>query len=200
MNKTIFQSLLAAAAIAAVSGPASAALVELRWVTTVQSVSGGLPGVVGETLTTIIRVDNGASSLTSQTWNDTDFVSYRQEGSSGWWFESSEINLGASSGFFSTDATDDVVAAGNWQDSFPTGAVTTSWLGATLGGWWNNGRNETSCVDVPRDCVFATNVGDNLLGSSWSASLVGDQVPEPTSWALLAAALAGLGVARRNRR
>lgn len=193
------RNALAAAAVAVLASHSQAAVVTLTWVTTTAP-GTSIPGSsVGETYTTTIRVDNGGSSILSQSWDEGDFLSFRQEGSSGWWIESTEINLGFSSGAFSTDATGAVVTAGNWQDSFPTGTLMTSWAGAQLGGWWNNGRNETSCLAGATVCVWAENVASNIVGRSWTAALEATAVPAPASLALVGLALVAGGMAGRRR-
>jgi hypothetical protein len=170
-------------------------IVALTWFTTVSSASGAHPGIVGETLKTTILVDNGGSSLFSQTWNPTDFISYRADGGSGWFFEGYDINL-ASSGTFSTDAAGNVITAGQWFGNWPNDNVLTSWDGATLGGWWNNGNNEVHAASTNFAGLFATNVAENQLGSSWNAAFA---IPEPGSVIMLGLVAFGCAV-RRNRR
>ncbi len=199
--------ILGLLALVLVAGQAQASIIELKWITTVSAVSGGShPGTVGETLTTTILVDNGGSSISDQTWSASDFVSYRQAGASGWFFESAvpadflEVIDGS---FFSTDAAGNVVTAGNWASGYDpdnplTTAVKTSWAGLANGAWWNNGYLETSCDFDSDDCVEALDVELNILGSSWTASLVGSSVPEPGPLALFGLGLAALSL--RNRR
>lgn len=190
--RKILMALAFGAWLCSSSGLAQADVVEFTWVTTVSSASGNHPGVAGEQMTTTIRVDNGGNSLLSQFWTTADFVSYRAEGASGWFFEGYFAQGG---GVFSTDAAGNVLTVGNWSGNWPNENVVTSW-GATLGGWWNNGFNEVHAVDSPFGGVFADNVGDNLLASSWSASFAG--IPEPGSFAALAGLL--LFVASRRSR
>ena len=208
MNSKIPAGLLA---LLLTAGQAQASIIELKWITTVSAVSGGShPGAVGETLTTTILVDNGGSSISDQTWYASDFVSYRQAGASGWFFESSvpaDFLEVISDSFFSTDATGNVVTAGNWASGYDldnplTSAVNTSWAGLANGAWWNNGFNQTSCVfneDSDDDCVEALDVELNISGSSWTASLVGSSVPEPGPLALFGVGLAGLAMRRRRQ-
>ncbi len=200
--------ILGLLALVLVAGQAQASIIELKWVTTVSAVSGNFPATPGETLTTTILVDNGGSSISDQTWDASHFVSYRQEGDSGWFFESAvpasylEVLLDS---YFSTDAAGNVVTAGNWASGYDpenplTTAVNTSWAGwLTNGAWWNNGINETSCDFDSDDCVEAVDANENILGSSWTASLVGSSVPEPGPLALFGVGLAGLALRRRRQ-
>jgi hypothetical protein len=198
LKKTAYLIAIAAA-LGLSAGHALANVVDLQWTTTVLSVEGAHPAIVGETLITTIEVNNGGSSVASQTWSASDFVSYREEGP-GWFFESTDIDA-SSSGVFSTDAAGVVLTAGTWfDDIFPPDPVNTSWAGATLGGWWNNGYNATSCVADPSACVNANNVRANLDGASWTASLAEAQVPEPTSLLLFGTGLGLIGLAAWRRR
>lgn len=201
MNSNL-RSILSVAAFAALAGSAQGAVVTLQWVTTIAAPTTVPGSVVGESYTTTIRVDNGGSSVLSQTWTAANFLSFRQEGASGWWFESTEINLNPSLTFgaFSTDALGTMLTAGNWGTFDLNFNVLTSWAGAELGGWWNNGNNATSCAVGILNCVRANNVNANVIGSSWTAALEsGASVPEPASFALVGMALLAAGMASRRR-
>ena len=181
-------------------GTANAVPIGLSWTTTVSDLTGSVPGVVGEEILTTFTVDNGGTSLLSQTWDMSDFLSYRIEGASGWWIESSFIDTSSGSGAFSTDALGAVVTAGTWYGGyFIPATITTSWAGVLSGGWWNNGNNEVVCSSSATDCVWADNVGENLIGSSWTASMIESSVPEPATLSLLGLGLIGFGFARRRK-
>ena len=186
--------LVGAAAALLFSITANAAPIQLQWTTTAQDFTGSIPGVNGEEITTTFTVDNGGTSTLSQTWDVSDFLSYRIEGASGWWIESDFISVSSSNGF-STDALGSVVTAGTWFSDYPS-AITTSWAGDINGGWWNNGNNEVVC-STSIDCVYANNVNENIIGSNWTATTV--DAPEPASFALLSLGLAGISLSRRRK-
>ncbi len=195
--KSILKPICCAALLFVAASQASAAVVQLTWVTTVQQLGGNAPSVVGEQLTTIISVDNGGSSLASQSWSSANFLSYRQEGASGWFIESTD--LGFASGNFSTDAAGVVNSAATWNGLYPSGTVNTSWAGLVSGGWWNNGNNQTSCT-ADGDCIWASNVGANQSAASWTASFDNGAVPvsEPGVFALMGLGLLGLAASRKR--
>jgi len=182
-----------------IAGTANADLFELRWTTTASALTGAIPGVVGEGITTIFTVDNGGASSLSQMWGSSDYVSYRVEGTSGWWMESNFINTGTSLGGFSTDGAGSVTTAGTWYGGWPSATVTTSWAGVQNGGWWNNGKNEVACTASAADCVWAIDVSDNLIGSSWTVTNVAAPVPEPEIYAMLGMGLGFIGWVRRKK-
>lgn len=194
-----------AAALAAsllLSLPAAAVPVEFLWTTTASQFTGNTPGSVGETITTILTFDNGGTSTASQTFGAGDFVSYRIEGESGWYAESS--NLVDSSGSFSTDASSMVTSVMRVTDGgyFANLDVTTSWSGAQQGGWWNNGFNQVFCTTPGSgfDCVWADDVSGNQNPANWTARM-GDiaPVPLPAGGLLLVAGLGGLALFRRRK-
>lgn len=195
--KSILKPICCAALLLVTASQASATVVQLTWVTTVMQATGAAPGVVGEQLTTIISVDNGGNSLASQNWSAATFLSYRQQGASGWFIESTD--LGATSGLFSTNAAGVVSSAGNWRGLYPSGTVNTSWAGLQSGGWWNNGANQTSCTQS-LDCIWANNVSGNLQAASWTASFAQVAVPvsEPGVFALMGLGLLGLAASRKR--
>lgn len=178
--------------------PIHAATVDLTWATTVQSFDGtAIPGTIGEQITTTFEVNNGSASTLSQSWSASDFISYRIQGASGWWIESTFISTSDSSGLFSTNSLGGVISAGDWFGGWPTASITTSWGGVMPGGWWNNGGNQVACNGSAIDCVWANNVQDNLIGSSWNASLE-TSIPEPATVTLIGLGFAGMAYRRRR--
>ena len=189
------KALLLGAMLACCAGAAEAAPVSLTWNTTSSGIYGGWPGTVGEAVTVTFVVDNGGTSTLSQSWASTDFVSYAVTGASGWSF-SSTAAPNTVSGAFSTDALGAVTGAGNWSRS-PAGPVAASWTTVNTGYWFNNAQNGIAYVGAGYEQgLTVDNVGNNLIGASWTAALV--SVPEPTSLALLGAGLLGLGFGRRR--
>ena len=182
-----------------IAGTANAGPIELDWSSTAASFTGSFPSVPGEAITTTFTVDNGGSSSLSQYWTEDDFVSYRMEGSSGWWFESIFIDTLSSTGQFSTDALGDVITAGNWFGGYSSAIISTSWSGVINGGWWNNGTNEVVCT-ADSGCVLVVNVLGNVSGSSWSAPASSSiSVTAPTSLVMLGLGLIGVSFSRKNK-
>ena len=180
-------------------GLANATLIDLQWDTTVSTVYGLHPAIVGETITTTIRVDNGDINGLGQIWNTGDFIKYRVDGASGWWFESVGALGGGSTGAFSTDASGVVISVGNWSDFTSTSTATTSWSGAVVGGWWNNGYNGIHGAGTDlTDYLKVNNVSDNLVASNWSVNSV-NTVSEPSAIVLMLLSLAGLSFACRRK-
>jgi hypothetical protein len=131
----------AALAAAMSASMASAAPVQLTWGTTVLAISGtakAIPATVGEALTTTITVDNGGADVLSQSWGQTDFLSYRIEGASGWWAEIAWVSSWG--GAFTTDGAGSVTAAANFKQ-VGYESMMTSWNGADDAWFWNNGGN-----------------------------------------------------------
>jgi hypothetical protein len=175
---------------------AHAGLIELTWSTSLQSSTNWAPSsTVGENLNVIFTLDNGSNSLINQTWQVTDFVSYSVEGGSGWSVTSNYIDLG-SSGVFSTDISGLVSSVGNWYnwDYSNTEEGMMSWrAGPDNLAWWNNGANGIAMGTDSSDAYLTVNnVSQNQLASSWSATIVQTEVPEPSTLAIFALAMIGL--------
>ncbi len=146
-------------------------------------------------------VDNGGSSIQSQTWNGTDMVSYTITGTSGWSF-SSTTKPTFDYVDFVTDSSGAVTTAANWSD-FPGGPITTSWAGSATGSYANTGSNFIGYESGFSYCLSVDNVAQNQVGSSWTATVDPAPVPEidPASFGTaLALVLGALGLAERKRR
>ena len=190
MKKSIIAFSLATVFI--LNTQSQAAAVALTWNTTVSDFSGSWPTAVGEAVTVTFVVDNGGSSIQSQTWNGTDMVSYTITGTSGWSFATTTTpNFDYVD--FVTDSSGAVTTAANWG-IFPAGPITTSWAGSGTGIYSNTGSNFIAYDSGFNYTLSVANVGQNQVGSSWTAAVV----PEPSSLGLLALGSAGL-VARRKR-
>lgn len=182
-----------------VNNLASAGMIELTWGTSLQSSSNWAPSsTVGENLNIIFTVDNGSNSLINQTWQVSDFVSYRIEGESGWSVLSNYIDL-TSTGIFSTDNNGLVNSAGNWFNfSSQPDEGTMSWrAGPSNVAWWNNGINGIAMgTNSSAEYLSVNNVSQNLLASSWKAAVAQTEVPEPSTLAIFALGIIGLASRR----
>jgi hypothetical protein len=192
--------IIMAAGMLLLAGSANAALVELKWTTTVQAVVGEHPGISGESIITTVQVDNGGTDIYSQYYDVSNFVKFRIDGASGWWFESYTID-NSLVGRFATDAVGDVVETGAWEDE--TAVVNSSYISANSpGDWYLDGINYitgtvsggvTTWLDV-------NNPNENLNFSNWTASAASTTpVTEPSVFALFGLGLVGIGFARRRR-
>jgi hypothetical protein len=195
MRNGIFAGAALAASMSA--SMASAAPVQLAWVTTVSSISGtAIPATVGEALTTTITVDNGGAGVLSQSWGETDFLSYRIEGASGWWAEIDSVDEW--SGAFTTDGAGDVTAAATFQQANSSVSMMNSWSGADSGAFWNDAFNGVFYME-DGNRISAANVSGNIVGSNWTAAAVTAPVPLPGALPLMLAAAGALFAIRRRR-
>jgi hypothetical protein len=183
-------------AVAMSASMASAAPVQLTWVTTVSDIIGAaIPATVGEALTTTITVDNRGAGVLSQSWGQVDVLSYRIEGATGWWAEIASVSRW--SGAFTTDGAGGVTAAADFEQQ-PSVSMMTSWSGADNAMFWNNDSNSVFFTDSD-DGIDAANVLDNVVGSSWTAAAVTAPVPLPGALPLMLAAAGALFAIRRRR-
>jgi hypothetical protein len=188
--------IIMAAGMLLLAGSANAALVELKWTTTVQQVGGEHPGIIGESIITTVQVDNGGTDIASQNYDVSNFVKFRIDGASGWWFESYTINT--SSGNFATDPQGNVAEVGLWISE--SRSVSTNYIGETLGSWYLDGINGFSYSDDGDTNLFVSNPGENIIADSWTASAASTTpVTEPSVFALFGLGLVGIGFARRRR-
>ena len=194
---------LAMIVIATVIGMAAARVeatpVSLTWNTTVSAFSGSWPTTVGEAVAVTFVVDNGGSSIQSQTWNGTDMVSYTISGASGWSF-SSTTTPNFDYVDFATDSSGAVTTAANWG-IFPGGPITTSWAGSGTGIYSNTGSNFIGYESSFSYWLSVDNVGQNQVGSSWAATIAAVPEIDPASFgSALSLVLGALGLAERKRR
>ncbi len=208
MKKKLLAFFVTGLLMFAMLGSANAIPVEFQWTTTVKSVYGEFDdhGLTypGEKITTYIIVDNGGSSNLSQSWSTDNFLSYRIEGESGWWIETSEISDNPLSNF-TTDAFGNVDEVGYWE--LISGLFTTSFfpiVGDFMGSWQNTGSNELLRMNSPEGYIRVADVDENQKGSNWTAIIIDSPpaapVPEPTTMLLFGIGLAGLAGTRRRKK
>jgi hypothetical protein len=174
---------------------ASAAPVQLAWVTTVSDIIGtAIPATAGEAFTTTITVDNGGAGVLSQSWGETDFLSYRIEGASGWWAEIDSVD--SWSGAFTTDGAGGVTAAATFRENDYV-SMMNSWSGADVGVFYNDAANGVFYT-IDGISIEADNVEYNTDGSSWTATSVAAPVPLPGALPLMLAAAGALFAIRRR--
>ncbi len=168
---------------------ANAVPVQMTAVTTLNHSKTDIPGTtMGDTLTILVIVDNGGTSLLSQSWTVLNIVSGRVDVGTYTAFYTSSFSAGSG---FTTDAAGLLTTAvfadlvGDVSDTFGTSAV---------GALFNDAVRDTQerltrfgdAVDQPNG---------NL--SLWSVAFV--SVPEPGTLGLIGAGLIGIGLARRRR-
>jgi hypothetical protein len=190
--------IFAGAALAAFmsASMASAAPVQLTWVTTVSAIIGtAIPATVGEEFTTTITVNNGVAGVLSQSWGQVDFRSYRIEGASGWWAEIASANVWT--GAFETDGAGVVTAAASFREPALV-SMTNSW-GSADNAQFNNDSFNGVFYTTGFDGIFAANVRGNIVASNWTAAAVTAPVPLPGALPLMLAAAGALFAIRRRR-
>lgn len=163
--------------------------VQMTAVTTLNDSQTDIPGTtMGDTLTISVIVDNGGTSLLSQSWTVLNIVSGRVDVGTYAAFYTSSFFAGSG---FTTDAAGLLTTAvfadlvGDVSDTFGTSAV---------GALFNDAVRDTQ----ERLTRFGDDVDQpNRNLSLWSAAFV--SVPEPGTLVLLGAGLIGLCMARRSR-
>jgi MYXO-CTERM domain-containing protein len=181
---------------------AQAAVVRLSWNTTVPSLGGPLSSYLarGEAWTLTLLVDNGGTTLNSQTWTAANFVGIEGLSADGDTFYSAAAPNDVS-GNFQTDAAGVVIAVPARWNSFSSGPATITEAGSapvssTLARWYVNGVNGVLYPDSSNSWQ-ATNVTGMRTPANWTASFAA--VPEPGSAVLGLSSLAALSFRRRRR-
>ena len=161
--------------------------------------------IVGDTAVITYQLDNGGSSLLSQTWNATDVVSVTfnfGDGAHVTTFNPNGVGgngLSATTGSFVTHDSGQLTAVpSNWYDDSNVNVVSTNST-QTPSGWFVNGTNSVYYTDNFGKWVSLTNVAGNVDPANWTIQPAQIQTtPEPgTVLGLLA--VGSLGLLARKR-
>ncbi|MCZ8358786.1 MAG: PEP-CTERM sorting domain-containing protein [Microcystis sp. LE19-388.1G] len=182
--------------------PAHAAIFTATYTDTVSSAS--VDNVTsGNTAVITYQLDNGGSSLLSQTWNATDIVSVTFNFGNGAHVTTFDPNgvggdgLSTTTGSFVTNASGQLTAVpSNWSDDSNLNVVSTNST-QTPFSWFVNGGNGVYYTD--NGDVSLTNVAGNIVAANWTIQPAQTQTtPEPgTVLGLLA--VGSLGLLARKR-
>ncbi|BCU10348.1 PEP-CTERM sorting domain-containing protein [Microcystis aeruginosa] len=188
--------------------PAHAAIFTATYTDTVASPTS-LPLVdnvsVGDTAVITYQLDNGGTSLLSQTWNATDIVTVTFNFGNGAHVTTFDPNgvggdgLSATTGSFVTNASGQLTAVpSGWYDNTNVNVVSTNST-QTPSGWIVNGFNGVYYTNNFNNAVRLTNVAGNIDPANWTIQPAQTQTtPEPgTLLGLLA--VGSLGVLARKR-
>jgi len=189
-------ALLSAAGLLAaslVAGSAQAALFNAVWNGTVSS-SDVAAITAGDSAAITLALDNGGSSLASQTWAmaDLQFVTF-EFGTTQTTFIApfgGGVDLGI--GSFTTDADGVLTAVLSFWADFNVGSdYTTNLAPAIPSAWFLNGANIVFSTNA--GAVGLANVESLTSPAAWTVSPAGDaSVPVPATTLLLAAGLLSL--------
>jgi len=164
----------------------------------------GLPGLsAGQMVDITVTLDNGGLNDISQTWTATDLESLTFDFNGGalvTTFNSPfDAGLDSSVGNFETNGAGMLTSVmSSWFD-YPVNADFVTTGAGTRFEWFLNGGNAVYWEDTPTlGAVELNNVNTMLDPANWSK--VSEQVPEPTTLALLSLGLVGLGFTRGRRK
>jgi hypothetical protein len=184
--------------------PAHAAIFTATYTDTVSQNVGVDNVTVGDTAVITYQLDNGGSSLLSQTWNATDIVSVTFNFGNGAHVTTFNPNggdgLDRTIGSFVTNASGQLTAVpSEWYDDTNVNVVSTNSTQTPIG-WYVNGFNGVYYTDPNYYYkVQLTNVSGNIVAANWTIQPAQTQTtPEPgTLLGLLA--VGSLGLLARKR-
>ena len=182
--------------------PAHAAIFTATYTDTVSQNVGVDNVTVGDTAVITYQLDNGGSSLLSQTWNATDIVSVTFNFGNGAHVTTFNPNggdgLDGTTGSFVTNALGTLTAVPtSWSDLNNVNVVSTNST-QTPNAWFVNAINGVYSTNNDNE-VWLTNVEGNIDPANWTIQPAQTQTtPEPgTLLGLLA--VGSLGVLARKR-
>ncbi|CCI00923.1 PEP-CTERM sorting domain-containing protein [Microcystis aeruginosa] len=183
--------------------PAHAAIFTATYTGTVSQNFGVDNVTSGNTAVITFQLDNGGSSLLSQTWNASNIVTVTFNFGNGAHVTTFDPNgvggdgLSATTGSFVTNASGQLTAVpSNWSDDSNLNVVSTNST-QTPFSWFVNGGNGVYYTD--NGDVSLTNVAGNIVAANWTIQGTQTQTtPEPgTVLGLLA--VGSLGLLARKR-
>jgi hypothetical protein len=185
--------------------PAHAAIFTATYTDTVLFAGGADNVAAGDTAVITFQLDNGGTSLLSQTWNATDIVSVTFNFGNGAHVTTFNPNgvggngLSATIGSFVTNASGQLTAVPFiWADDSDVNVVSTNST-QTPSSWSLDGSNAVYTTDNFGNLVSLTNVAGNIDPANWTIQPAQIQTtPEPgTVLGLLA--VGSLGLLARKR-